>query len=237
MPKPIKRKVVKKRASEIEVKGVISRLKESAVKKKSSVMAAAGAILIFAGAIAGSFIYNSTIKNKAEKLEYEAYKMYYGLYQTQLGFESQRPVAGEEQYKKSLELFKKAYATKKSPVSLFYIANCYYEMGRYDETLNTLRELNQKFPDDERFVPLSYYKMAMASLKKGSNEEALKYLDILYRYKTGTYKDLSLIESGKILEAMGKVDDAKRKYEELTKNFPQSPFAEEAQIKIGEKKS
>ncbi|MFA4830041.1 MAG: tetratricopeptide repeat protein [Thermodesulfovibrionales bacterium] len=230
MPKPIKRKVVKKTASEIEVRGVISRLKESATKKKSLVMAGAGAIFIFAGAIAGSFIYNSTMKNKAEKLEYEAYKMYYGLYQTQ-------PVAGEEQYKKSLEMFKKAYDTKKSPVSLFYIANCYYEMGRYDEALNALRELNQKFPDDERFVPLSYYKMAMASLKKGSNEEALKYLDILYRYKTGTYKDLSLIESGKILEAMGKADDAKRKYEELTKNFPQSPFAEEAQIKIGEKKS
>ncbi|KAF0144069.1 MAG: hypothetical protein FD156_2113 [Nitrospirae bacterium] len=230
MPKPIKRKVVKKTASEMEVKGAISRLRESAVKKKSSVMAAAGAILIVAGAIAGFFIYSSTTKNKAEKLEYEAYKMYYGLYQAQ-------PVAGEEQYKKSLEMFKKAYDTKKSPVSLFYIANCYYELGRYDEALNTLRELNQKFPDDERFVPLSYYKMAMASLKKGSNEEALKYLDILYRYKTGTYKDLSLIESGKILEAMGKADDAKKKYEELTKNFPQSPFAEEAQIKAGEKKS
>ena len=63
-------------------------------------MAGAGAIFIFAGAIAGSFIYNSTMKNKAEKLEYEAYKMYYGLYQTQ-------PVAGEEQYKKSLEMFKR----------------------------------------------------------------------------------------------------------------------------------
>ena len=67
MPKPIKRKVVKKTASEIEVRGVISRLKESATKKKSLVMAGAGAIFIFAGAIAGSFIYNSTMKNKAEK--------------------------------------------------------------------------------------------------------------------------------------------------------------------------
>ena len=230
MPKPIKRKVVKKTASEIEVKGVISRLRESAARKKGPVMAATGAVLISAGAIAGSFIYSSTMKNKAAKLEYEAYEMYYGLYQAQ-------PAAEEEQYKKSLEMFKKAYDTKKSPVSMFYIANCYYELGRYDEALNTLRELNQKFPDDERFVPLSYYKMAMAGLKKGSNEEALKYLDILYRYKTGTYKDLSLIESGKILETMGKADDAKRKYEELTKNFPQSPFAEEAQIKLGEKKS
>ncbi|TAL22271.1 MAG: tetratricopeptide repeat protein [Nitrospirae bacterium] len=230
MPKPIKKKVVKKAGSEIEVGGVISKLKESAAKKKRVMVAAAGAVLIFAGAVSGFFIYNGIMKNKAQKLEYEAYKMYYGLYLTQ-------SVAGEEQYKKALELFKQAYDAKKSPVSLFYIANCYYETGRYEEALNTLGELNRKFPDDERFVPLSYYKMAMVSLKRGENEEALKALDILYRYKTGTYKDLSLLESGRILEAMGKADDAKRKYEELTKNFPQSPFAEEAQIRAGEKKS
>ena len=211
MPKPIKKKVVKKAGSEIEVGGVISKLKESAAKKKRVMVAAAGAVLIFAGAVSGFFIYNGIMKNKAQKLEYEAYKMYYGLYLTQ-------SVAGEEQYKKALELFKQAYDAKKSPVSLFYIANCYYETGKYEEALNTLRQLNLEFPDDERFVPLSYYKIAMVSLKRGNNDEALKALDILYRYKTGAFKDLSLLESGRILEAMGKTDDARRKYEELTKN-------------------
>lgn len=230
MPKSIKRKVVKKTSSGTEVTGVISKLKESAAKRKKAMLAAVGAVLIFAGAISGFFIYNSAMKTKAQKLEYEGYKMYYGLYQPQA-------LAGEEQYKKALEFFKKAYATKKSPVSLFYIANCYYETGRYEEALNTLRQLNREFPDDERFVPLSYYKMAMASLKKRNNDEALKSLDILYRYKTGAYKDLSLLESARILEAQGKADEAQKKYEELTKNFPQSPFAEEAQIKVGEKKS
>lgn len=230
MPKPIKKKIVKKTTPEIEVKGIISRLKESAGKKKGVFMAITGAIVISAAVITGFFIYNNTLKNKAEKLEYEAYKIYYGLYQKQ-------PVIKEEQYKKAADMFKKAYDTKKSPVPLFYISNCYYEMGKHEDALNTLKELNQNFPDDERFVPLSYYKMALVSLKKGSNDEALKFLDILYKYKTGTYKDLSLMESGKILEAMGRAEDAKKKYEELTKNFPGSPFVEEAQAKIGKEKS
>jgi len=228
MPKPIKKKLVKKPAAEIEVKSVISHLKESAKKRKRFFIGGAAAVIISAGLISGFFIYNAALKNRAEKLGYEAYKIYYGLYQNQ-------PVAEEERYKKALEIFKKAYDTKKSPVSLYYIANCYYETGKYDDALNTLKELNQRFPDDERFVPLSYHKMAMVNLKKGNSEDALKSLDVLYKYKTGTYKDLALMESGKILEATGRTEEAKKKYEELTKNFPQSLFAEEAQARLGEK--
>jgi len=228
MPKPIKKKIVKKTTPEIEVKGLVSRFKETVGGKKRLLLVTIVTFIISVVAIAGFFIYSSDTKSRAEKLEYEAHKIYYGLYQKQ-------PITKDERYKKALELFKKAYDTKKSPVSLFYIANCYYEIGKYEDALNTLRELNQRFPDDERFVPLSYYKMAMVSLKRGSNDEALRSLDILYNYKTGAYKDLSLIESGKILEAMGKVEDAKKKYEELTKNFPQSPFIGDAKTKIGEK--
>lgn len=229
MPKPIKKKIVKKTATESEVKGLLFKLKESLMENRTVFITTTLIFILAIAAIAGFLIYNNTMRGKAEKFEYEAYKVYFGLYQKQ-------PMLKEERYKRALDIFKKAYDTKKSPVALFYIANCYFELERYDEAVNTLKELNQKFPDDERFVPLSYYKMAMISLKRGNSDEALKSLDVLYNYKTGAYKDLSLIESGKILETMGRVEEAKKKYEELTKNFPQSPFIEEAKSKIGEKK-
>lgn len=229
MPKPIKKKIAKKTTSGTDASGTLSRLKKSAEERKRFLITALAAVVLSAIAIGGFFLYSNTQKNRAQKLEYEAYKIYYGLYQKQ-------PVAGEERYKKAAEIFKKAYDTRKSPVSLYYIANCYYELGKYEDSLNALKELNRKFPDDEKFVPLSYYKMAMISLKKGSAEEALKSFAVLYNYKTGTYKDLSLIESGKILEAQGKAEEAKKKYEELVKDFPQSPFAEEAKARIERKK-
>ncbi|MBI4691042.1 MAG: tetratricopeptide repeat protein [Nitrospirae bacterium] len=228
MPRVIKKRIVKKTASEIKMKGILSRIKGYAGERKNIFVAAAIAVIISSAAITGFFIYSHSLKREADKLGYEAYKTYYGLYQKQ-------PIPKDEQYKKAMELFKKAYDTKKSPLSLFYIANCYYEMGRYEDAINTLKDLNQKFPDDERFVPLSYFKMAMAALKKGSSEDALKSLDVLYNYKTGSYKDLSLVESGKILEAMGRSEDAKKKYEELTKNFPQSPFSEEIKTTLVKK--
>lgn len=229
MPKPIKKKIVKKTTSGTDASGTLSRLKKSAGERKRFLITAVAAVILSVIAIGGFFLYSNTQKNKAQKLEYEAYKIYYGLYQKQ-------PAASEERYKKAAEVFKKAYDARKSPVSLYYIANCYYELGEYEDSLNVLKDLNQKFPDDEKFVPLSYYKMAMISLKKGSAEEALKSLAVLYNYKTGTYKDLSLIESGKILEAQGNAEEAKKKYEELVKDFPQSPFAEEAKARIERKK-
>jgi predicted negative regulator of RcsB-dependent stress response len=228
MPKPIKKKIAKKITSGTDASGTLSKLKKSVEERKRFFTTAVAAVVLSAIAIGGFFFYSNTRKNKAQKLEYAAYKTYYGLYQKQ-------PVASEERYKKAAEMFKKAYDARKSPVSLYYIAICNYELGKYEESLNALKELNQKFPDDEMFVPLSYYKMAMISLKKGSAEEALKSFDVLYNYKTGTYKDLSLIESGKILEAQGNAVEAKKKYEELLKDFPTSPFAEEAKARIQKK--
>ena len=166
MPKPIKKKIVKKASSGTDAGGTLSRLKKSAEERKRFLITALAAVVLSAVAIGGFFLYSNTQKNKAQKLEYEAYKIYYGLYQKQ-------PVAGEERYKKAAETFKKAYDTRKSPVSLYYIANCYYELGKYEDSLNALKELNRKFPDDEKFVPLSYYKMAMISLKKAAPKKLL----------------------------------------------------------------
>ncbi|MBT9537238.1 MAG: tetratricopeptide repeat protein, partial [Nitrospirae bacterium] len=151
MPKPIKKKIVKKTTSGTDASGTLSRLKKSAEERKRFLITALAAVVLSVIAIGGFFLYSNTQKNKAQKLEYEAYKIYYGLYQKQ-------PVASEERYKKAAEIFKKAYDVRKSPVSLYYIANCYYELGEYEESLNALKDLNRKFPDDEKFVPLSYYK-------------------------------------------------------------------------------
>ena len=230
MPKVIKKKTAKPTKTEEGVKNALQDTKEFINEKQRILFPAAIALVVVALAVAGFLIYRSNARDQASALEYEGYKIYYGLYQKQ-------PLQGEERYQRSLEKFRKAYDAHKSPFSLFYIAGCYYDLGKYDDALKTLKELNERFPDDERFVPLSYYKMAMTSLRKGDREGYLKFLDILYNYRTGSFKDLALVESARMLEVMGKKEDAVKKYEELTKSFPESPFAEEAKAKLGGKKN
>ena len=230
MPKAIKKKVTKPARTEEGVKDIISHARETIAKRQKLFLSVFLSFVLLCLVVAGLSMYRSHARGKAESLEYEGYKLYYGMYKKQ-------PLQKEGRYQDALEKFRKAYELKKSPYPLFYIASCYYEMGKYDEALKALRELNERFPDDERFVPLTYYKMAMIQVRKGDQEAALTLLNTLSNYKTSSFKDLALIESGRILESMGKSGEAARKYEEITKNFPGSPFVEEARAKLSGKKT
>lgn len=230
MPKAIKKKVTKPMKTEEGMKGIISRVREVFAERQKLFLSVIVSFVILCLALAGYSMYRSSAREKAEALEYEGYKLYYGMFQKQ-------PLQQGGSYQAALEKFRKAYELRKSPYSLFYIANCYYDMGSYEEALKALKELNERFPDDERFVPLTYYKMAVITIKKGDREAALKFLDTLSNYKTASFKDLALIESGRILESMGQTGEAAKKYEEIIKNFPASPFLEEARAKLSGKKT
>jgi len=222
MPKLIKKRISKKTAdSETEVQERFYSFKDTIKEKRQTVIKYAIGILVIAIAIIGFLVYSYTSEKRAKALVYDAYKIYYSKSQN-----------SEEQFMKALTIFEKAYDTSKSPVALFYIAACHYELGKYDEALRVLKDFSQRYSGDEKFIPLAYQKMTMIYLKKGAVDEAKKTLDGLYGLKDDLFKDFALMEYGKILEKEGKADEARKKYEELTKKFPNSPFKEEAEARL-----
>ncbi|NCO67970.1 MAG: hypothetical protein COY75_01960 [Nitrospirae bacterium CG_4_10_14_0_8_um_filter_41_23] len=229
MPKLIKKRVPKKTTStEADVKDKLISLKDTIKERQTTAIKYGAGVLVIFLAIASFLLYSYTSQKKARMFEYEAYKIYYN---TQI-----QGINKEDQYKKALDTFKKAYDTRKSPISLFYIAGCYYELGKYDDAMKTLKDFTQRYSNEERFIPLVYQKIAMAYMKKGDSNEAMKTLDTLYNLHGDIYKDFALMEYGKLLEKEGKVDEAKKKYKELTTRFPNSPFIDEARAKLSEKK-
>ena len=229
MPKQIKKRIPKKTVtSEADVKNKLAGLKDTLKERKKTALTYGGGILVILIVIVSFLVYNYTSQKKAKIFEYEAYKIYYNT--------PAQSVTKEEQYKKALDIFKKAYDTRKSPTSLFYIAACYYEIGKYDDALKTLKDFTQRYSKEDRFTPLVYQKIATVYLKKGDINEATKTLDTLYSLNSDIYKDLALIEYGRLLEKAGKVEEAKKKYKELTTRFPNSPFMDEAKAKLSEKK-
>lgn len=230
MPKAIKKRVTKKTDTPEEgVQETLSNLKDTLRERQRTVLKIGIGILVIIIAIVSFLVYSYTSESSAKKLEYEAYKIYYSRGTLQ-------PENREEQYRKSLDAFKKAYDTKKSPFSLYYIAACSYELGKYDETLQTLKDFSRRYSREENYLPLVYQKMVTIYIGKGDDTEAKKTLDALYNLKTDIYKDFALMEYGRLLEKEGKPDEARKKYEELTTRFPNSPFKDEAQIKVSGKK-
>ncbi|MEC4675972.1 MAG: tetratricopeptide repeat protein, partial [Nitrospirota bacterium] len=222
---------VKKKAAttETEVKEKFFDIKDVFMQKRKTVFAYGILVLTVVLVIVAVLFYNYTSNKKSRELEYEAYKVYYNMYQN-------AALPEEEQFRKALELFQQAYDKKKSPRLLLYIASSYYELGEYDDALKVLNDFVKRYADKEDMLPLAYSKIAMIQIKTGNQEEALKTFDTMYKSNAVIYKDLALIESARILEKEGKKEEAEAKYRELTEKFPGSPFFQEAKSRLGEKK-
>ncbi|MBI5075771.1 MAG: tetratricopeptide repeat protein [Nitrospirae bacterium] len=232
MPKAIKKKSVLKKEvdTEIQVRDSFEGIK-NVFEQKQKLLVSYGLIALSAAVVIGGIaVYRFNANDKAQQLEYEAYKTYYSLYQ-------KTPLAGQEKAQKALELFQQAYEKKKSPRVLLFIADTYAEMAKYDEALKALDEFTQRFVREEALIPLAYQKMVALQLKKGSKEEALKTLDRISAAAGDMLKDFALIQKARMLEQDGKKDEAMAKYKELAEKYPQSPYAEEAKTKSGEKKA
>jgi predicted negative regulator of RcsB-dependent stress response len=230
MPRPIKKRVKKKEVqTEVEVKDKLSELKSRLREKQKAVLAysiAAGVIIIV---LAGILYYRYSSGEKSRLAENEAYNYYYGE-------NLKKPMGRQEQLQKALDLFKKAYDDKKSPRLLLYIANSYYELGKYDDALASLNDFIRKDFSDQDLLPIAYKMMANIQLQKGDKEGALKTLNTLYTSPGNIYKDFALMESARILESEGKTGEAEAKYKELTGKFKDSPFYEAAKAKLEVKK-
>lgn len=225
MPKAIKKKVRQKDAgSELEVTEKLYDIRDQLREKQKTLVTyglGVAALFIIGAGIA---LYQYNQGESARSLESEAYRMYYG------------QKTSSERYQKALDLFKKAYAKKKSPRALLYIAGANAELKKLDDAITALNEFIRTYSSDKELLPLAYQQLAAVQVRKGDKAGAMKILDTLYKTAGNIYKDYALIETAKLLEENGKKDEATAKYKELTEKFKDSPFFEEAKAKLGEKK-
>jgi predicted negative regulator of RcsB-dependent stress response len=223
MPKVIKKRHVQHGKPEENLRDTVDDIRTKLKEQQRTLVIALAAFVIVLVAVGGFFIYNKWQGEKADELQREANKAFYNEGVTQ-------PSATGENYKKALDLFKKSYDAKKRADVLLYIAYCQYGLGYYDEAIATLKEFNGKF-SDPAIVPLAYYKLSEAYLKKGDMANAVAALNSI---TTGIYQDMALMQTGRILELQGKTDEAKVKYKELVAKFPNSIFAGEAKARAGQ---
>lgn len=225
MPKVIKKKAVKQ-AETNDAKALMEKMQEIGAARRKQIMAitaAAVGVVIIGVAL---FAFARSAKNTASAYEYEGYRAFAGL-------NEKTPPPQNVRAGRAMESFMKAHATRPTPYSLMYVANSRFELGKFDEALAAYEELMSKFPSADIYLPLASHKAAVCAMMLGKNEIAMKYFDQILSYPTPSFKDVALVESAKLLERMGKPEEAKLKYEKILAEFPASPFADEAKIKTG----
>lgn len=226
MPRAIKKRTTKKTGlKEEEVKGAVVRSLDRIKERKRifiPVISATGIVVVLTVII---MLYSSSVKEKAYLIENEAYKYYYKI-------DLKVPLTEEGRWRKSLELFQEAIDVKSTPSAQFYLGNCYFNLGDYDNAIEAYNKFIDKYKNKEIILPLVYQKLVSAYIKKDKYDEAIRTLDDLAEFREGTFKDAALILKARYYETAGKHEDAVEIYKELVEGFPSSPWAQEANAKI-----
>ncbi|MDA8326077.1 MAG: tetratricopeptide repeat protein [Nitrospiraceae bacterium] len=217
MPRPIKKRPQKKAKTE-EIP-VYSDLKQTIAKRQKAVLVGVVATAIALALAAGIYFHHTGAVNRANNYNAKGYALFYGL------SPETQPASSQLRYQQALSWFEKAYDVRESAYSLYYIGASQYELGQYAQAVQTLSRIYSRYPDDAQFVPLSLYKLAMTEFKLGKNDDALKYLRMMENSRFDSLKDMAYYEDARLLESMGKEDEARQKFAELIRKFPQSTYA------------
>ena len=201
---------------------VYNELKESIARRQKTLLAWGAAAVAVIALAAGLFIHHAITVDRANRYNARGYAVFYGL-------SPQTPAPGPARYGQALSWFEKAYAERASAYSLYYIGASQYELGQYGPAVKALTSIAAHYPGDAQFVPLSLYKTAMIELREGRQDQALKYFGMMEKSPFDAFKDVAYYEDARLLAIMGKKDAAAMKIEDLIHNFPQSPYAVEAE--------
>lgn len=233
MPKVIKKRLTKKiPLREEKSKGItthaidlIKFVRNLRGKRKEFILLLS-ALIIAISVFVGFKAYATSLTKKAYSIEMEAYNHYYGMIRSE-----KDPLTAEERWKKALELYTESFKIKPTSLRQFYIGNCYYKLTDYSNAINAYKVFIDKYPD-EGLLPLVYQRLSSSYIKVGSIDDALKTLEILKNFKNRAFKDSALIEEARLYEARDMPQEAQKKYEELLKEFPASPWSAEAKSKL-----
>jgi outer membrane protein assembly factor BamD (BamD/ComL family) len=226
MPKPIKKRIVKKPTiQEDEVKSVLMKTLDAARERQKHLIIAISAVVGLIAIYIIFSIYSASSKDKAYALETDAYKYYYGI-------DIKENLTERERWGKALNLYKQSVETKATPTARFYLGNCYYNLGDFDNAIKEYTAFINKFGGQKEIAPVVYQKLASAYLKKNNNAKAIETLDALASVNNGIFKDTALALQARHYETAGESGKAMEKYKELVQLYPASMWSAEAKAKI-----
>ncbi len=224
MPRPIKKRAQKKESREESIQHTLDHMRESAASRQKQIFIGVAVIALVAIIVLGSMYYRSDLDRKVADFEYQGNKEF-----NALNVDIPEPMALRAE--RAITFFRQANELRPSSYSQYYIGLCLYEMGQYDEAASALQSLLDTYPDEGTFVPPALYKLGLSQLKAGQNELALETFGRFKKVGIKELGDMAMLESARILDAMGQHDDAITMYQTLIFEYPSSPFAAEARRK------
>ncbi|UCG77966.1 MAG: tetratricopeptide repeat protein [Nitrospirota bacterium] len=222
MPKPIKKKVIKKVSAEDEVRNTYEKFVNYYEENSKNINFTL--IIVAIVIVAAVLIYSSVQRSSktASVLHAQAYRAY-------IDAVTQNDPA---LYEQAFNVIGKSNGIRRSAILTYYESDLYEKKGEIDRAIEVLEGLTAEFRSDELVMPLAYAKLGMLYRKKGDLESASKTLEILEKSSYPVLRDFAMYIKAGIQRRMGNQEEVEAINARLIELYPGSPYAREVAATI-----
>jgi len=124
-----------------------------------------------------------------------------------------------------------------SPAAAFLQAKDFWARGTYDLAIKSLQDFIQQFPDATWYLGEANYLLGMSEYNSGDyTAAATAFQHVIDDYKTSDKIADAYYQQGECYRALGRKTEAGAAYDQVIKQFPDSPAAlqaKQAKIRLG----
>ncbi len=198
-------------------------------EQRRAVLAGLGVVLVAGAVVAGVIWYDYESTLKARELDQEATLHY-------LNRPADDPKKSHEQLSQAITLYKQVVEqyprSPVAPVALFHLGNAQVLANEVDAGIETYKRFMLLYGSNTSLLGLVQQRLAYAYLAKGDRDQAVKAFTGILEIPGALNKDHVLFELAKIEESQSRPEGALAHYQDLMKNYPNSPFTSEAAVRV-----
>ena len=198
-------------------------------EQRRAVLAGVGVVVIAGAVVAGVMWYDYQSTLTARELEQEATLHY-------LNRPADDPKRSHEQLAQAVTLYKQVVEqyprSPGAPLALFHLGNAQVLANEVDAGIETYKRFMLLYGSNTSLLGLVQQRLAYAYLAKGDRDQAVKAFTGILDIPGALNKDHVLFELAKIEESQSRPEGALAHYQDLMKNYPNSPFTSEAAVRV-----
>lgn len=198
-------------------------------EQRRALLVGVGVVLVAGAVVAGVIWYDYQSTLKARELDQEATLHY-------LNRPADDPKKSQEQLAQAITLYQQVIdqypRSPVAPVALFHLGNAQVLANQVDAGIETYKRFMLLYSSNTSLLGLVQQRLAYAYLAKGDRDQAVKAFTGILEIPGALNKDHVLFELAKIEESQSRPEGAVAHYQDLMKNYPNSPFTSEAAVRV-----
>lgn len=196
---------------------------------RRAVLGGALLVILAAAAVGAALYYSQRQEEQAMDLHREATRLY-------LTRPAAQPQQADENLKKAIELYRQLVErypkTPAGELATYELGNALVQANDLKGAIEVYKTYLGAYQGNKSLRALVHQRLAFAYLLNGDRDQAAREFTAVLETPGALNQDQALFELGKMEEAQSRPEGALARYQDLTKNYPRSPFAAEAEVRM-----